>query len=810
MTALSKEHLQALIDYAQGKFDHSDTADKQAYEYQYTSQYTDDDGNFIYAKPRFKNITAGKKWIRVFSLDGGGKWQMKEPDFKSAYRAGKGKKPLYLLPTLTNKATADDPIYIFEGEQKADLAHRLGLIATTSGSSGSIKKHNWQPIAGREVVLWCDNDKSGYQWLEVLASELSNIGCHVSIIDTAGLNLNAKDDIVDWANRMYADGEDDLGILQAIKNLPTLTDEQVSALSHSTSTVSITHKPQGELLEPPFDYENGKFELYQNGLFFVTYDDDGQVKYASRICSSLQVLGRSHDTNGDNWGIVLKWTDRANNPHQWAMPIHCLQGDSREYRKALANQGLIISTAVKAQKYLDAYLNHHPTTNKLLSVNKLGWYEQTFVLPKQVIGKNTKSVVYQPEQPISQGFSQQGTLAQWRDEVCKPMAEQSRIAFAISCAFAGQLLEPLGYESGGFHIVGNSSTGKSTGLMVAGSVWGNPADYVRKWNSTKNGLEGIATMHNDGFLGLDEISEMNPHEIGNAVYMLADGRGKERSTPTGLNRPVNTWRTLFLSNGEETLTSYMQRANKKTNAGMLARLCHIDNDVGNGFGGFDSLVIADTAESQANQLKQRCKRYYGVAGMAWLEYLTNNLDNVTQQAQTIIATFMADYDDLKEQANRVAKRFALVATAGELATQAGITGWQAGQATKAVKSCLDNWVSNNGKHGNHEQVQILSHIKAYIEKNGGSKFEDFAKNDCFNAERVGLHDKVNNRYLFFTNVFPEICQPYSKKQVISILDLHKLLTKAGNDRYTNKVAFNGGRINVYDVKGEILFYEIEE
>jgi uncharacterized protein (DUF927 family) len=43
---------------------------------------------------------------------------------------------------------------------------------------------------------------------------------------------------------------------------------------------------------------------------------------------------------------------------------------------------------------------------------------------------------------------------------------------AISAAFAGPLLNLIDAESGGFHLRGASSIGKTTALVLAGSVWG--------------------------------------------------------------------------------------------------------------------------------------------------------------------------------------------------------------------------------------------------------------------------------------------------------------------------------------------------
>ena len=74
--------------------------------------------------------------------------------------------------------------------------------------------------------------------------------------------------------------------------------------------------------------------------------------------------------------------------------------------------------------------------------------------------------------------------------------------------YFGILISPP--AGGGIHFRSASSTGKSTALHVAGSVWGggDATGYVRSWRATANGLEGVALNHCDTLLCLDELSQL--------------------------------------------------------------------------------------------------------------------------------------------------------------------------------------------------------------------------------------------------------------------------------------------------------------
>ncbi len=572
-------------------------------------------------------------------------------------------------------------------------------------------------------------------------------------------------------------------------------------------------------LNEPMIYADGRFELYHDGLFFVKYNDDDPAnitfKFKAFVCSPIEIIAKTRDTSSGTWGRLLQWRDDDNVPHTWSMPLSLLQGDAREYRKELASQGLNITTNPKQRSYLDTYIQNYPIHKRALCVDRLGWHEAQYILPDGAIGGDGKQlIVYQAAHAINSTIAQQGTLEQWRDELCKKLAEQSRFVFSIACAFAGQLLALLDDDGGGFHLLGSSSMGKSLSLKLAASVWGKPDSYTKTWRSTDNALEGTASEHNDSFLPLDEISECDPKVVGKAVYMLANGQGKGRSTTTGHNRIAKTWRIIFLSNGEESLQNFMAQAGQKTNAGIEVRVAHIDADAGKGLKTFDSLVLADTGAAQADKIKELSQSYYGSAGIAWLEHITSDKAATTITARQLVSDFMSNYTDLAPQAHRVAKRFAIVATAGEISTQANITGWQAGQATTAVRVCLDNWLDNYGRDGEHEQRQIIEHIKAFIEQFGSSRFQpchssayqDFAPKI---NDRVGYHNYDTDEYYFTTSTFDKVCSPFNKAKVLQVLDDAGLLNVTESDRKTCKVPlpFKKNRQRVYAVKGEILSCE---
>lgn len=186
-------------------------------------------------------------------------------------------------------------------------------------------------------------------------------------------------------------------------------------------------------------------------------------------------------------------------------------------------------------------------------------------------------------------------MAGWQNGVARYASGNSRLVLALSAAFAAPLLYPTSSESGGFHFRGGSSTGKTTALVVGGSVWGGGGvrGFIRTWRATSNGLEGVAAMHCDSLLCLDEMGQVDGREAGQIAYMLANGVGKTRAGRSGEARPAAEWRLIFLSSGELSLGDKIAEdgRGKRVAAGQQVRIIDIAADAGVGIGLFENPLL---------------------------------------------------------------------------------------------------------------------------------------------------------------------------------------------------------------------------
>ncbi|GHU34833.1 hypothetical protein AGMMS50256_29050 [Betaproteobacteria bacterium] len=558
------------------------------------------------------------------------------------------------------------------------------------------------------------------------------------------------------------------------------------AASQALNTVSSDAEPGGA---PESDdaqtcpYGGGRFELSSRGVHFIGVDKDGNEKAPLWICSQLEVLAKTRDAKSNEWGGLLAWRDTDGKKHQWAMPLELLRGDGTDVRGELMRQGLKVSPNKAARDLLSSYLQVWPANARARCVDRLGWCGDVYVTPGEAIGQSAEIVVFQNAQSLEPAFSETGTLEGWREEVARRAAGNSRLVFALSAAFATPLLELANESGGGFHYRGASSTGKSTAQYLAASVWGHPGKYPRSWRATANGLEGLAALHNDGLLILDEFSQIDPRQAGEAAYMLSNGQGKTRAGRTGAARAAAAWRLLFLSSGEESLSAMATRANQKTHAGQEIRMVDIEADAGAGLGLFENIHESPTPAAFALALTDAATGRHGTVGMAWLRLIVENRAGIAKEINTGIQQFVEAVTpkDASGQVSRVARRFALCAWAGELATLWNLTGWQPEEAENAAKTCFTAWLSGFGGAGNREEREILSQVRAFFEAHGASRFEDMRP---ANLDKV---EKVINRTGFFRTledgrreylVLPEAF----KSEVCKGLDPNlaaKVLRKAG-------------------------------
>jgi putative DNA primase/helicase len=520
------------------------------------------------------------------------------------------------------------------------------------------------------------------------------------------------------------------------------------------------------------------FELTPDGVLrrIDTEDEEtGETKKEwRRICSYLEIDSETRDSQGENWGRILVTKDRDGGLHQWAMPMSMLAGDGAGYREHLLSIGLEIEPGRFPREQLHQYIVTARPDRRARCVTRLGWHRSpeslVYVLPDETFGASHEQVLLQSAWATQHLYRVSGTMKDWKENVAKYCIGNSRLAFAISAAFAPPLMESISESGGGIHYRGTSSTGKTTALRMAGSVWGGGGidGFIRNWRATSNGLEAAAECHNDALLCLDEISQVDSKEAGETAYMLANGSGKSRAQRDGSSRQVAQWRLLFFSTGEVSLSDKMSETGRQMKAGQEVRLVDIAADAGAGYGIFENLHGFKNADLLAKELRTNSLTYYGSPIREFIRNLTAKPGHLAEAIEKSRAQFINNYvpSDASGQVSRVASRFALIAAAGTLATAMNILPWPEDEAANAAASCFKSFLQQRGTTGARETLIALQQVRKFFQNHGNSRFQDWDSHDSLTINRAGFkkHEKspdgqiIRTEFFVFPDVFrTEIC-----------------------------------------------------
>ena len=313
-----------------------------------------------------------------------------------------------------------------------------------------------------------------------------------------------------------------------------------------------------------------------------------------------------------------------------------------------------------------------------------------------------------------------GSETKWLETAAEVREMSTTVKIILAASFASVLLEPLNCLPFFVHLWGvDSGTGKTVALMVAASVWGDPAvgAYVKTFDGTVVGMEKTAAFLNNLPFCLDEL-QLAKDSKGRTtfdVYKLAQGVGRTRGNRSGGVDLTPTWRNCILTTGESPLTG------TASGAGAVNRVIDIE------------CKSAQAVIKDGMRISGAVKRNYGFAGRKFVErlYQPGVIDRVSERYRELFR-ILSDRDTTEKQAMAAAA----IILADELACQWIFSGQQPLTieqvseflASKAAVSAGDrgykylcDWVTQNSnklcgrsENPNIEVLGALEDGRAYI------------------------------------------------------------------------------------------------
>lgn len=284
---------------------------------------------------------------------------------------------------------------------------------------------------------------------------------------------------------------------------------------------------------------------------------------------------------------------------------------------SLANYGINVNSnnATQLIQYLsDIETLNHGRIKRVPSISHLGWVGKKFVPYDSDIRFDADA----ENRSMFQAVAQVGDYDRWV-ETMRPLRKNLYLRLIMAASFASPLIERVQTLPFVFHLWGETGKGKTVALMVAMSIWGNPAagKLTRTMNTTNAAMISTAAFLNNLPFAGDELQTIKDERTTYDKLIMQITEGIERGRMQyNKNLPTRSWNCAFLFTGEERCTT------EKSGGGAQNRVFEVE---------FDGSIVEN-----GNRVVRFISRNHGHAGRKFIEYIAEK--------------DLADrYDDIKEE-----------------------------------------------------------------------------------------------------------------------------------------------------------------
>jgi putative DNA primase/helicase len=397
----------------------------------------------------------------------------------------------------------------------------------------------------------------------------------------------------------------------------------------------------------------GKYELRGNQLFFFNEDNKAEfVCYGTKVKRVLRSLENGKVEleleywSFDKWDIIKVSRGKL----------------SKSDIPLFLELGMDISGA-KAKHVFSFIDLHEKKVTPTYFHSKLGWA----IHEEELIYKHNQAWA------ASNAFSNydghfliepKGSIKEWIKVVKQDVIGHTPLELMLCAGFSASIVglfnvsKIVSIDTLLFHMGGGSTTGKTTTAMLAVSPFGNPSSnsngLIQSYNGTKNAMVGMVGGNYGVPMVFDEssMSRMGEDSLSSFIYELAHNRERARLDKESKQKEINTWSTTVISTGEHSIISSLN-----ANEGLRVRL-------------FEFMNIQWTKNANnSNSLKETLMNNYGHAGLYFVKYIqklgVDGVVSIWEKYKEYIAEIMPDSTFI----DRIASKFAIVLTAGEIANK---------------------------------------------------------------------------------------------------------------------------------------------
>lgn len=570
------------------------------------------------------------------------------------------------------------------------------------------------------------------------------------------------------------------------------------------------------------DNQPESYFLAKEGLYGIDRAGESRLIMAGYIIP----VGLAADKNQSaGLSVVFYCQTTSGLVSQEIVPVAEVLSKSEAVCRHFAGKGLIpVSTVPAMNTYFRAAATLPLKRYRL--VNRHGWQpgELCFMHGRHAIKPETVTEVhgmipaasYNP----SSGINARGSLDEWKEKVLKHATGDMQ-KLAVWIGLSSCLLPLLNEQGIIYHFYGQSSVGKTALLQLAASVNGNGGEpgnsdsLIESWNTTPNALEMTLEQRNHITAPIDELGVYKGPKIGDAIYALANGKGKNRmSGETLKNVEPASWLLNIISSGEISMQERLRDGGETVKDGLLHR-------------SIDLLITPEHVRSCADESSEDCghrieiikansAQYYGTAGRVFIEYLVNLTNDeaetreyVNDLHEWVCKALLAHCEVRGYQLNtvqkRLLKRFAVPGTAAFMAYDSGILEWGEDEIFATLMTAFDIWMANVQPETD-PKLEALMCLQTTLGTEH-QKFGNLSRNPILSRYEPVYGILLPEKQML---VLPEAIDGWVKhygvnaRQLAKLLDARGFLIRTERDRLISRKLMGNKAINGFIIDDSFL------
>jgi len=365
----------------------------------------------------------------------------------------------------------------------------------------------------------------------------------------------------------------------------------------------------------PAPYFRGK-----TGGVYKRVTDGDETKDLLIYHNDLYVVGRLRDPEAGE-SVLMRLHLPKDGVREFTIPLSVV-GTKDEFRKMLNQQGVTKINSTELMNYTMTWVNELQIKSEAAEAHRqFGWTDDegsSFVLGNLHIHKNDIQLnpTSRKTRSAMAAFKCGGTLEGWKETINfynRPGMELHQ--FMVGLSFGSILMNFQPINAAAFHVYSKESgLGKTTALLAAASVWGDPDEVMLKDRDTMNMKMNRVEVYKNIFVPIDELTNTLPKELSDYAYQLTSGSQRGRLGRDGNMERIRgkPWKTLFASTGNASIIERISMYKSLPQAEAERILEYQASPV----------LFGDKSETDV--FSSEIKKHYGHAGIKYVQHVIQN------------------------------------------------------------------------------------------------------------------------------------------------------------------------------------------